>query len=123
MTTLVTGGLGTVGSWVNRRLIEEHEQVICLDNLNNLDLIEDIKDQVTVINADILNMGEIIRLLKKHQVDSIVHTAALLGQKVQSRIAGVADPVLAFETPVLILPGPYIAPKRKETNSMPYISE
>ena len=42
-------------------------------------------------------MGEIIRLLKKHQVNSIVHTAALLGQKVQSRIAGVADPVLAFE--------------------------
>jgi len=42
-TILVTGGLGVIGAWVTRQLIEEgHEVVTCSRHVESLDLIHSI---------------------------------------------------------------------------------
>ncbi len=60
---LVTGGAGFIGSHLCNRLVEEGEQVICLDNLftGSIDNIKNLlnKKNFTFINHDIINYCDI----------------------------------------------------------------
>lgn len=81
MAVLVTGGLGVVGSWVGRALVQMGERPVLLDNRYDESLIQDIKDKVTVVIGDITDIVSLLETVAKNKVDKIIHTAALLVPK------------------------------------------
>lgn len=76
--SLVTGGLGFIGSHLVRRLVAEKERVKVLDNgwrfgKRNL---EDISDEVEIIDGDIRDFDVVKKAVK--DVDTVYHLAAIV---------------------------------------------
>ncbi|MFK7887091.1 MAG: UDP-glucose 4-epimerase GalE [Gammaproteobacteria bacterium] len=71
---LVTGGAGYIGSHVVRQLGEAGESVIVLDNLSTG--FEDAVLAGTMINGDTGDRELVSRLLREHNVKSVLHFAA-----------------------------------------------
>lgn len=78
MINLITGGLGFIGSHLARKLLEEGQKVVLLDIIPWSRLIDDIKDEVEVVQGDLSNWAQVLDVVKKHKVDGIYHTGALL---------------------------------------------
>lgn len=81
---LVTGGAGFIGSHICRELVNSGEKVVIMDNFSQgqLDLVKklripDIADKVSFVRGDITDFPNIIETLKKHEIEKIVHTAAI----------------------------------------------
>ena len=88
MSILVTGGAGFIGSHLMDRLIQQEEQIVCLDNFNdyyNTDIKrENIQqaresDCVDVVEGDIRDRDLCEELFQAHDFDSVVHLAAMAG--------------------------------------------
>ena len=85
MSVLVTGGAGFIGSHVCERLLEEGNEVVCVDDFNdfyspktkknNLSLLE--CDNFTSIKADIRDNKSLGKTFDG--VDSVIHLAARAG--------------------------------------------
>jgi UDP-glucose 4-epimerase len=84
MTYLVTGGTGFIGSRVVRDLVRDGEQVVVYDwypervALERLLSAEEIDTQVKIVQGDVTDFANLINVIKQHNVDKIVHMAALL---------------------------------------------
>ena len=80
-TILVTGGAGFIGSAVVRRLVRQGRTVINLDKLTyagnpaSLKLIENAPNHV-LVEGDIADSELVLRLLREHAVEGIMHLAA-----------------------------------------------
>jgi UDP-glucose 4-epimerase len=73
---LVTGGAGYIGSHVVRQLGEAGEQVVVLDNLD-----KGFRQAVTagdLVVGDVGNRELVSRLLAEHEVETVMHFAALI---------------------------------------------
>lgn len=71
---LVTGGAGYIGSHVVKQLGERGERIVVLDNLST-----GFADSVlygTLIRGDTGNRELVSRILREHEVDSVLHFAA-----------------------------------------------
>lgn len=77
MAVLVTGS-GLVGSQVARLLVESGDRPVLLDLAPQLDAITDIVDpgRVTLVQGDLLNALDLVRVLREQHISRIVHTAA-----------------------------------------------
>ena len=77
MRYVVTGGTGFVGSNIVKLLIQNHHDVIVIDNLHsgNLSRLEEIKEKITFHKIDVRNKNDLVDILKN--VDGIFHEAAL----------------------------------------------
>ena len=53
MTSLITGGTGLVGAELAHLLVERGEEVVVCNRTLRHDRIEDIKDRVTAVSADV----------------------------------------------------------------------
>ncbi len=80
---IITGGAGFIGSHVVRLFVNKYPEyhIINLDNLTyagNLSNLKDIenKSNYTFIKEDICNFDLVMQLLKKYNVDGIIHLAA-----------------------------------------------
>jgi UDP-glucose 4-epimerase len=85
MSVLVTGGAGYIGSHVARILQEAGEAVVVVDDLSTG--LESRILGITQLNLDISSdhaVPELEAFMKDHQVDSVIHLAALkqVGQSV-----------------------------------------
>lgn len=83
MTTLVTGGLGFVGSYVLRNFLSRGDRLVTLDwmvsrNAAHEVLGRDDLERLTVISGDVSDPQLVARVVKEHDVRRIVHLAALL---------------------------------------------
>ena len=78
MTSLVTGGMGFLGSSLVRRLVEIGEEVVAFDVFPNMRLLGDIADEFEFIQGDITKLNEVVDAIKVNEVDKIYHMAALL---------------------------------------------
>lgn len=82
MKILVTGGAGFIGSAVCRHIIEhsEHEVVNldCLTYAATLTSLKTIEDdpRYTFEQCNILDAEKVLKILRKHDVDGIMHLAA-----------------------------------------------
>lgn len=76
--SLVTGGLGFIGSHLVRRLVAENERVKVLDNgwrFGNRNL-EDVSDKVEIIDGDIRDFDVVKKSMRN--IDRVYHLAAIL---------------------------------------------
>ncbi len=82
MRILVTGGAGFIGSHVVRRLLSEgHNPVVNLDALRYSGNLENLADvahdpRYAFVHGDICDAGTVERVLKEHNIDSVVNCAA-----------------------------------------------
>lgn len=85
MSILVTGGAGYIGSHTVKLLIENGVDVIVLDNLSR-GHIEAVPSHIPFENCDLLNYSELIKSLRKHKIEAVIHFAAFayVGESVEN---------------------------------------
>ncbi len=82
-TILVTGGMGFIGSHICVSLLEQGHQVIIVDNLCNsnkevLNRINQITGKAPIFySVDLLNEEALSAVFKRHNMDAVIHLAAL----------------------------------------------
>lgn len=84
---LVTGALGQVGTALTKRLQQEYgfDQVLATGLQENTTL------DARYEKLNVLNGEEMMRLVRKHQIDSVIHLAALLSATAEGK------PLLAWD--------------------------
>lgn len=81
MTTLVTGAFGCIGSWVVRALLARGERPVVFDLGDDpwrMRMIagDDVAARVDVVRGDITDRAALVRVVRDHDVDRIIHLAA-----------------------------------------------
>jgi len=74
---LVTGGAGYIGSHIVEQLIKDKKTVIILDNLVT-GYKKLINKKAIFVKADIKNKTKIAKIVKDHNITSVIHLAAYL---------------------------------------------
>ena len=84
MNILVTGGAGYIGSHAVRKLIETGHAVVVLDNLSYGHRAA-VPEAVPFYPVDLKDTDRIEEILRKHQIQAVMHFAALIsvGESVQ----------------------------------------
>lgn len=80
MNILITGGAGGIGSTLALHLTHKGHNVVAYDNLNNgyiENLSEDDRPFCMFVNADIRNTQRMLLTIDYHNIDVIIHLAAL----------------------------------------------
>lgn len=79
MATLITGA-GQVGSHVAKMLVEKEETPVLFDIAPRADAIGEIVDleKVKLVRGDILELSDVIQVIKSEKIDTVIHTAAQL---------------------------------------------
>jgi nucleoside-diphosphate-sugar epimerase len=83
MNVLITGA-GLIGSHLARRIVDGGDKAALFDLAPNRDYIAKIvgPDKADVAAADMRDLPALIQALKTFDVDTIVHTAGLIGKRV-----------------------------------------
>jgi len=84
MNILVTGGAGYIGSHAVRKLVEAGHAVVVLDNLSYGHRAA-VPNAVPFYQIDLKETDRIEEILRKHQIQAVMHFAALIsvGESVQ----------------------------------------
>lgn len=79
MPTLITGA-GQVGSYVARALVDRGETPVLFDVHPRRDAVGEIVDlhRVKLLRGSVLDMTDLIQVIKEESIDHIIHTAAIL---------------------------------------------
>ena len=80
---LITGGAGFIGSHVVRLMVNKYPdyRIVNLDKLTyagNLANLSDVEDRpnYTFVRADIADLEEMRRIIRRYEIDGIIHLAA-----------------------------------------------
>lgn len=80
MNILITGGAGFIGSHLSRKLLEEDNKIVVVDNLSQGDigLIKDLlhKDNFVFVEADIFDAFKMESIFKHNQFDVVFQLVA-----------------------------------------------
>ena len=87
MRILVTGGMGAVGSFFAQKLVEKGMTPILYGRRRQTALIRDIEDKVVIVLGDILDRDKLVNTISTYDVDTVVHTAAMLSKEGESNPA------------------------------------
>jgi len=97
---LVTGGAGFIGSHLCERLLDDHAQVVCLDNFDSFydpqlkiknaeGVQKKFPDRFELITGDIRNPDHLQEAFRKYPFNLVVHLAARAGVR-----PSISDPLL-----------------------------
>lgn len=75
---LVTGGLGVIGAWVTRQLVEQGTKAVTYSRHLDFTLVKDIVGKFDSVVGDILDLPHLIHTIKEHEVERIIHLSVLL---------------------------------------------
>ena len=78
MSILITGGMGAIGSFVTRRLVEIGMEPVLYARHKDTILINDIEDKVVIVEGDILDYDTLVKTIETYNVEKIIHAAAML---------------------------------------------
>lgn len=78
MKILVTGGTGLLGAAVGEKLIEKGLEPVLFDIALRDEQIAKIKDKAEVIRGNILELSELLEVIREKKVHGIIHAAAIL---------------------------------------------
>lgn len=84
MNILITGA-GLIGAHAARHAVDAGNKVVLFDLSPNRDYIHKIvgNDRADVVAADIRDLPALLSALERFKVDTLVHTAGLIGSRVQ----------------------------------------
>ena len=84
MNILITGA-GLIGTNAARHAVDNGHKVALFDLSPNRDYIDKIvgRDKAGIVAADIRDLPALLSALEKFNIDTIVHTAGLIGSRVQ----------------------------------------
>jgi nucleoside-diphosphate-sugar epimerase len=84
MNILITGA-GLIGTHAARHAVDAGNKVVLYDLSPNRNYIQEIvgTDRVEVVAADIRDLPALLSALERFAVDTLVHTAGLIGSRVQ----------------------------------------
>ena len=77
-SVLVTGGTGLIGAHVARRLLAVGCRPVLFDAAPSAANIQDLNGQVTVERGDVSDLTDLLRVVRKHSVERVIHLAAVL---------------------------------------------
>lgn len=82
LVTIVTGGSGYLGSYVLESALNSGETTICF---SNAELSRPLRSNKTpiMLSGDILNISELIRVVRDYDVSRIIHLAGLISSSAQ----------------------------------------
>jgi nucleoside-diphosphate-sugar epimerase len=97
-TILVTGGSGFIGSYILRSLVERGDKVINVDirepGPEAAWLLKPVAHQIQFVQGTVDNWSSVIGVIKAHQPDAIIHTAAITNPVLLSRQPSLALKVM-----------------------------
>lgn len=81
MAYLITGGMGCIGSYVIRDLLNAGEKLIVFDSIHDLTIPKLVLspqqlEGFTFVQGDITDLPHVLRTVKEHKVDRIIHLAS-----------------------------------------------
>ncbi|HEX6437426.1 MAG TPA: NAD(P)-dependent oxidoreductase [Candidatus Binatia bacterium] len=84
MNILITGA-GLIGAHAARRAVDAGHKIVLYDLSPNRNYIHEIvgTDPVDVVAADIRDLPALLSALEQFKIDTVVHTAGLIGSRVQ----------------------------------------
>ena len=92
MKTLITGGAGFIGSNVTRKLLQDGNEVVIIDDFNDYydpaikhGNIADFKNDVEIIEGDIRDFTSVDRAFASG-IDAVIHLAARAGVRPSIRL-------------------------------------
>ena len=85
---LITGGMGFLGVYLARKLLDDGEEVVLFQRRKKLpQSVADLEGKVEIFSGDIGNWVHVVEAIEKHHIDSIYHSAALLGKDCEESAA------------------------------------
>ena len=75
---LVTGGLGAIGSWVVRRLVDADRPFLVYDWRADFSLLPELESRVRFVQGDLLDRERLASVVREAGVRRIIHLAALM---------------------------------------------
>ena len=84
MNILITGGMGALGSFATRRLVEMGMEPILYSRHKDISLIRDIEKKVIIVEGDILDFDKLMKTMKAYHIKRVIHMAAMLGGESES---------------------------------------
>ncbi|HYA29315.1 MAG TPA: NAD(P)-dependent oxidoreductase [Acidobacteriota bacterium] len=84
MNILITGA-GLIGAHAARHMVDAGHKVVLFDLSPNREYIQNVvgKDKADAVAANMLDLPALLTALEKFSVDTMVHTAGLIGGRVQ----------------------------------------
>ena len=104
-TILVTGGAGFIGSLLIDNLLKKGDNIVCIDNLNEfynpsikrLNQVNHYEyEHYEFYEGDILNEGLVKSIFKKHDIEIVIHLAAMAGVR-----PSISNPLLYTEVNII----------------------
>lgn len=81
MRVLITGGCGFVGAFTALELTQAGHAVVCYDRrAERSDVLLAASPNIPIVEGDIRDRARLASAARTHEVDAIVHTAAVIGQ-------------------------------------------
>lgn len=89
MTVMITGGTGFLGANLAHLLVRDkgEARVVLTDLAPDYEAVKGIQDRVTVVLADVLELSELLDVMREHNVDRVAHFAYLQGPAVDANPA------------------------------------
>jgi nucleoside-diphosphate-sugar epimerase len=83
MNILITGA-GLIGSHLARRIVDAGDKAVLYDLVPNRDYIGKVvgPDKAGIVAADMRDLPALIQTLSHYNIDTVVHTAGLIGKRV-----------------------------------------
>jgi len=78
MNVLITGGMGVNGAVTARLMVGEGVRPVLLDNRADFSLIQDIRDRVDCVEADVCDPHALEKIVDDYKITHIAHLAALM---------------------------------------------
>ena len=85
MPKLITGGMGFIGTYLARALLEKGEEVVLFDVVRTSPLIHDIEDKLKIVQGDLASWAEVLEVVKQYKIDGVYHTGALLSASAEEK--------------------------------------
>jgi len=80
--------MGFLGVYLARKLLDDGEEVVLFQRRKKLpQSVADLEGKVEIFSGDIGNWVHVVEAIKKHRIDSIYHSAALLSKDCEASAA------------------------------------
>lgn len=77
---LVIGGMGAIGIWVVRELLDRGHQVVVLDTRYDATFLRDLEGKFEYLPGDVTDLPRLIHVMRERSIGRVIHLAALLFQ-------------------------------------------